>query len=226
MSKPKQKNSPQSRPSSDKPGSGQPEASRSGAASKERTEIKRKQNADRRKFANSASCDAARASQSAHACPAFHCGSRQRGLLVPKAQRQAMLPETWPERSILYGRPNRGAETLRLSTGVTRAAPVPVQRAPRAPVIVPAGMMPKPPESDGDEPPPAGTALAPPDEVTGRRPLRERDAPPLPFAGPLSSLVTGVVTRVLISRRFFASAAWPWRRVRRSSWCKSKIMIA
>jgi hypothetical protein len=38
-----------------------------------------------------------------------------------------MLPETRPERSILYGRPNRGAETLRLSTGITRAAPVPVQ---------------------------------------------------------------------------------------------------
>jgi hypothetical protein len=32
-----------------------------------------------------------------------------------------MLPETWPERSILYGRSNRGAETLRVSTGVTRA---------------------------------------------------------------------------------------------------------
>jgi hypothetical protein len=45
-----------------------------------------------------------------------------KGLLIPKAQRQAMLPGTWPERSIRYGRPNRGAETSRCSTGVTRAA--------------------------------------------------------------------------------------------------------
>jgi len=40
-----------------------------------------------------------------------------------------MLPGTRPERSILKARPNRGAETLRFSTGVTRAEkPVPVQR--------------------------------------------------------------------------------------------------
>jgi len=52
-----------------------------------------------------------------------------KGLSSPKAQRQAMLPGTWPERSVLYARPNLGAETLRLSTGVTRAKPVPVQRS-------------------------------------------------------------------------------------------------
>jgi hypothetical protein len=38
-----------------------------------------------------------------------------------------MLPETWPGRLILYGRPNRGAETSRFSTGITRAVPVSVQ---------------------------------------------------------------------------------------------------
>ncbi len=63
--------------------------------------------------------------------------------LVPKAQRQAMLRGSSPERSVLYGRLNREAETLRFSTGVTRAGktnePVPVQRAPRAPVMMPAG---------------------------------------------------------------------------------------
>ena len=32
-----------------------------------------------------------------------------------------MRPVTRRERSILYGRPDRGAETLRVSTGVTRA---------------------------------------------------------------------------------------------------------
>jgi hypothetical protein len=43
------------------------------------------------------------------------------GVFVPKAQLQARLPGTWPERLVLYSRPNRGAETSRLSTGVTRA---------------------------------------------------------------------------------------------------------
>ena len=36
-------------------------------------------------------------------------------------------------------------------------------------------LFPKPPGSGGDEPPPAGTALAPSAGVAGRRPLRERD---------------------------------------------------
>ena len=52
--------------------------------------------------------------------------------------------------------------------GVTRAFPVPVQRdCTRSPVMMPSGrVLPKPPERDGDEPPPAGAALAPPDGVT------------------------------------------------------------
>ncbi len=41
--------------------------------------------------------------------------------LVPRALHQAMLRGSSPGRSVLYGRPNRGAETLRCSTGVTRA---------------------------------------------------------------------------------------------------------
>jgi hypothetical protein len=49
--------------------------------------------------------------------------------------------------------------------------------APRAPVIVPAGMMPEPPECAGDEPTPAGTALAPLTAVSSQRPSRERDSP-------------------------------------------------
>ena len=39
--------------------------------------------------------------------------------------------------------------------------------APRAPVVMPAGSMPGPPESGSDEPPPAGTAPAPSVGVTG-----------------------------------------------------------
>ena len=89
---------------------------------------------------------------------------------VPRAQRQAMFPATWPERLILYGRSNRGAETIGCSTGVTRAGLSQSSEAPRAPVIVPADMMPKPPGREADEASPAGTALAPPSGVTGRRP--------------------------------------------------------
>jgi len=37
------------------------------------------------------------------------------GQLVPKARRQAMLPGSSPERLVLYGRPNRGAETSRFA---------------------------------------------------------------------------------------------------------------
>ena len=84
-----------------------------------------------------------------------------KGTFVPKAQRQAMFPATLPERLVLKARPNRWAETSRRSAGVTRAglsqSSESASRAGRS-----AGrMMPKPPGSGGDEPPPAGTALAP-----------------------------------------------------------------
>jgi hypothetical protein len=55
--------------------------------------------------------------------------------------------------------------------GVTRASAPRLSEAPRAPVVMPAGSMPGPPESGSDEPPPAGTAPAPSVGVTGRRPL-------------------------------------------------------
>ncbi len=63
--------------------------------------------------------------------------------LVPKARHQAMLPRSSPERSILYGRPNRGGGDLALLHGRyprrKNELTVPVQRAPRMPVVVPAG---------------------------------------------------------------------------------------
>jgi len=51
--------------------------------------------------------------------------------------------------------------------GVTRALAPRLSEAPRAPVVMPAGSMPGPPESGSDEPPPAGTAPAPSVGVTG-----------------------------------------------------------
>ena len=83
-----------------------------------------------------------------------------KGLLIPKAQ-------------LRPGFVGGGAETRRVAPA--NAAPS-SSDAPRTPVIVPAGMMPEPPECAGDEPTPAGTALAPPTGVTGRRPSRERDS--------------------------------------------------
>jgi hypothetical protein len=82
------------------------------------------------------------------------------------AQSQAMLPGTRqgtldPQKPA----PTGGRKTLRCSTGVTRVRLSQSSEAPHAPVIVPAGMMPKPPENEADEASPAGTALAP----TGRR---------------------------------------------------------
>jgi hypothetical protein len=89
---------------------------------------------------------------------AFHhgacCGDR-----TPQLNSRYALPGTELRRSGRYPPPA-----------------VPVQRASRRPVVMPAGRMtPEPPGSGGDEPPPVGTALAPPAEVTGWRPLRERD---------------------------------------------------
>ena len=68
------------------------------------------------------------------------------------------------------GQASRNAAPI--SGGLPPPAPARSQRAPRTPVIVPADMMPKPPECDSDEPPRAGTALAPPAGVTGQRPSR------------------------------------------------------
>ena len=51
--------------------------------------------------------------------------------------------------------------------GVTRTLALRLSEAPRAPVVMPAGSMPGPPESGSDEPPPAGTAPTPSVGVTG-----------------------------------------------------------
>src|SRR5579875_1862665 len=99
-----------------------------------------------------------------------------RGTAHPQGcQLQAMLPRNRPERLTLYGRPNRGAEASRVSTGVTRAAPVLVERCTSRAGHCAGRMMPEPPGDGSDEPPSAGTALAPPAGVTGRRPARERE---------------------------------------------------
>ena len=86
-----------------------------------------------------------------------------------------------PERSILYGRSNRGAETLRVFAGVTRAGTTNERPSPastsRAGHCLPAGLMPKPPECGGDEPSTRGhrNPLRQPSSPAGVL-VRERDA--------------------------------------------------
>ena len=111
-------------------------------------EEKKEKEAERRKtlFRNHrslAGCGAAPPSQEGAArLPAFHRGSCQRDSRIPTAQLRARLHGT--------RHPKRRASLRRCRPRL--------QRAPRAPVIVPAGMMSEPPESKGDEPSPAGTA--------------------------------------------------------------------
>jgi hypothetical protein len=74
------------------------------------------------------------------------------------AQLQHVLPGTW------------------LKSGRYPPPPVPVQRvAPQTGRNAGRTYSPEPPECRGDEPLPAGTALAPPDGVTDWRPSRERE---------------------------------------------------
>jgi hypothetical protein len=90
--------------------------------------------------------------------PAFHHGSRQR--------------ESPPQGSA-SGQASRN--TTSDGGGHSANAAPGCSDAPRMPVIVPAGMMPEPPESKADEAPPAGTALAPFRPASpGRRPFRAR----------------------------------------------------
>jgi len=82
-----------------------------------------------------------------------------------------MLPRSSPERSILYGRLNREAETLRFSTGITRAGKT--NDCPRTASTSHAGhcagrMMPDVARERVTNPP-AGTALAPSQGVSSRR---------------------------------------------------------
>ena len=94
-----------------------------------------------------------------------------------RSARATRLPGTRSERTSRWFERRRASQrtTRSRQTGlpcVTRGRyprlTVPAQRdCTRSPVMMPSGrVLPKPPESRGDEPRPAGTALAPPDGVT------------------------------------------------------------
>ncbi len=96
----------------------------------------------------------------------------QRSALACRRSTTALARGTHASQRLSFGPgfAGRGADKRR---GFSPPAPCPgYSDAPRAPVIVPAGMMPKPPGSGGDEPPPAGTAPAPSTGVAGWRPFK------------------------------------------------------
>ena len=121
-------------------------------------------------------------------------------LLMRRASGGTRSPVGVPPR-LLLRRPNATAQ-LRLraswdaaATGVTRLEPVPVQRAPRRPVIVPAGRIPGAARERSANPP-AGTAPAPSSGLPPEGVPSERD----------SSAVAEMVTNVNGAKRFVTSA--------------------
>ena len=107
-------------------------------------ERRRKRNAESRSPTTAATFVAARAKSGRARLPAFHCGSRQR--------------DSRPQGSASARLGGCGAQAAGCPAGTASV----YSEAPRVPVIVPAGMMPKPPESAVTSLTPAGTALAPP----------------------------------------------------------------
>ncbi len=126
MSKSFPRTSPLSRPSSDRSSSGGPDQSRSGAARKNGRERKEAERRKAQRLQVPHLQGAARVQRDAHAFRRS-TAALARGLFIPKAQhRPCFLRLSRSVRSCTAA-PTRGAETLRFSTGVTRAAPVPVQ---------------------------------------------------------------------------------------------------
>ncbi len=104
---------------------------------------------------------------------AFHRGSRQRDV---GPQGSASGHASWDLAGAFdpVRPPQPGGGNLAPLHGITRAAPVPVQRSTSRTGRCAGRLMPEPPECASDEPTPADTALAPPTGVTGWRPSRAR----------------------------------------------------
>ena len=171
ISKTLPKNDTALRHSSEPFGVDRPNGSRSPRCTNERTEGKNSKEAERRQTrrqklhlpAQRAPCGA----RSPVGVPLRLSPGRQ---LVPKAQRQAMLSGTVRSVRSCTAAPTgerRPCASSRALPAPEQQTNVPVQRAPRVPVIVPAGLMPKPPECGGDEPSARGH----------RNPLRQPSSP-------------------------------------------------
>jgi len=117
---------------------------------------KRKQNAERRNFTNLRACTR-RASSGTRTPSGVPLRLSSKGLTHPK--------DSAPDQASRSAAPRMA--------GVSRRRRPRLQRAPRVPVMVPAGMMSEPPGSQGDEPLPAGAASRSRRPLSGgRRPSR------------------------------------------------------
>jgi hypothetical protein len=135
----------------------------------------RKRNAEKRCSTTAAPHGAARALRRAR-LSAFHHGTCGRDRTPPLSSSHAtswvLVRSARPDGSKDGAHRNARRETDSRSPCVTRGRyprlTVPVHRdCTRSPVMMPSGrVLPKPPESQGDEPSPAGTALAPSAGVT------------------------------------------------------------
>jgi hypothetical protein len=147
-----------------------------------------------------------------------------RALRARLARSVARTPDGVPPRH-LRQRPNATAQLQHvlpgtwLKDGRYPPPPVPVQRVhPRTGRDAGRTFSPEPPGSKGDEPPPAGTALAPPTGVTGWRPVEERDGPSYANHDVCQEVVTVAVTifRSFLPSSFVVGRADRNRRVRAS----------
>ena len=129
----------------------------------QREEQERRQNADRR-VTNCCTCRRSARFAGALACRRS-TAALARETAGPQGSASGHASGDSPGRSILYGRPNRGAEILRFSTGITRAGKTNETNCPRTVSTSHAGrsaggLMPDA-ARDRVVSPPAGTALAP-----------------------------------------------------------------
>jgi hypothetical protein len=112
---------------------------------------------------------AEKAQLSRGASPRSGCCHRTALRAKPRVQRDALAFRR--STAVLASAMCRGSIQAALHAmqhaGVTRTLASRLSEAPRAPVVMPAGSMPGPPESGSDEPPPAGTAPTPSVGVTG-----------------------------------------------------------
>lgn len=117
--------------------------------------------AKRRQTRNHPSASTDAAARPDLSVPFPRAGRAGRGALACRRSTAALAAANQRRRSA----PERASWDAAVA-GVSCISPLPVQRAPRRPVMVPAGRFPEPPGNGSDEPPPAGTALAPAAGVT------------------------------------------------------------
>jgi len=183
----------------------------------QREEQKRRQNADRR-VTNCCTCRRSARFAGALACRRS-TAALARETAGPQGSASGHASGDSPGRSILYGRPNRGAETLRFSAGVTRAGKT-TNDYPRTVSTSHAGhsagrLMPDA-ARERVVSPPAGTALAPLSVLPSAEGVLHRarfDGHVLPKTATIVKSCRNSKDQALIFREFSACPRWLRRHV-------------